>query len=349
MAKKKKQITDENAGAVVVVPDDEIEIVDTRRKAKCWTCTLNNPEYTDDEFDAYLKSIEQLQHFTFQRECGENGTEHFQYFIVFEIAKHFTTVKKYFPRAHLEISKGTKAENVAYCSKPETRVAGAKVYQYGTLVEERTRTDIANILAMIDSGLTILEIKKQYRPQFLMFRKKFETERNDYLKEKFGYIYRDLTVAYIHGTTRVGKSKALAEKYGYHNFFRVTSYDQRAFDNYDGQDIIVFEEFRSSFKISDVLNFLDGHPCQLPCRYEDKTAAYSQVIITTNIPLADQYPNVKENERKTWDAFIARIGNVYDFDNPREIEMFMQNEPNPYDPNAMRVLTPEEAANLPFD
>jgi len=201
---------------------------------------------------------------------------------------------------------------------------------------------------MIDSGMTLLEIKKHYRPQFLMFRKKFETERNDYLKEKFGYIYRDLSVSYIHGTTRVGKSRALADKYGYQNIFRVTEYDQRAFDNYDGQDIIVFEEFRSLFKISQMLNYLDGHPCQLPCRYEDKTAAYTQVIITTNIPLADQYPNVKENERKTWDAFIARIGNVYDFDNPREMEMFMQNEPNPYDPQQMKILTPEEAADLPF-
>jgi len=194
----------------------------------------------------------------------------------------------------------------------------------------------------------LLEIKKNYRPQFLMFRKKFETERNDYLKEKFGFIYRELSVSYIHGTTRVGKSKALADKYGYQNIFRVTEYDQPAFDNYDGQDIIVFEEFRSLFKISQMLNYLDGHPCQLPCRYEDKTAAYTKVVITTNIPPADQYVNVKEKEPKTWDAFIARIGNVYDFDNPREIEMFMRDEANPYDPKQMRMLTPEEAANLPF-
>ncbi len=31
-----------------------------------------------------------------------------------------------------------------------------------------------------------------------------------------------------------------------------------------GQDVIVFEEFRSSLKIQDMLNYLDGYPCELP-------------------------------------------------------------------------------------
>ena len=300
------------------------EIVDTRRKAKCWTCTWNNPDMTDDEFDEYLKSVEQLQFFAFQREIApETGTEHFQFFLVFEIAKHFTTVKKYFPKAHLDITKGTKAENVAYCSKPESRKEGHRAYSHGTLVEERTRTDLLNIFAMIDSGVPLAEIKRNYRPQFFMFRKKFEAERNDFLKEKFGYHYRQMTVTYVYGSTRVGKSKALAQKYGYENFYRVTEYDQRAFDNYDGQDIIVFEEFRSQFKISQMLNYLDGHPMALPCRYEDKTACHTHVIITTNIPIDAQYPNVKNDEPKTWDAFRKRIHRIYNFDNPQELQMFM--------------------------
>jgi hypothetical protein len=289
--------------------ENEIEIIDTRKKAKCWTCTLNNPEYTDGEFFEYLKGIEQVAYFIFQRERGEEcGTEHIQFYIVFEIAKHFSTVKKLFPRAHIEIAKGTKTENRAYCSKPETRIG--EVFEYGTFVEERTRTDLANLLAMVQSGMTLTEIREYFPSQVFMFQKKIEAARNLYLQEKFSNTFREIHVTYIHGKTASGKTRTIADRFGYKNIYRVTEYDQRAFDNYNGQDVIVFEEFRGGFKIGQMLNYLDGHPLRLPCRYEDKTACYTQVFILTNIPLEQQYTDIQFSEPETWRAFIRRIHEV---------------------------------------
>ncbi|MCL2846373.1 MAG: replication protein [Firmicutes bacterium] len=321
--------------------ENQIEIITTNKRQKCWTCTLNNPEFTDAEFNEYLLSIDQIEAFVFQREQSETGTQHFQFFVVFRKPILFTTVKQHFPRAHIEPSKGTKAQNLAYCTKSQSRIG--EVYTHGTFVEERTRTDLVNMLEMVYEGKTLAEIREVFPSQVFIFQKKIVSARNHILAEKFGNIFREVKVTYIHGKTAVGKTRTIAEKFGYKNIYRVTEYDQRAFDNYDGQDIIVFEEFRGGFKIGQMLNYLDGHPVQLPCRYEDKPACYTRVFILTNLTPMEQYKEVQNTHPKTWDAFIRRIHRVYNFDNSTTIQSFINDEEIP---NHLHQLTLEE--DLPF-
>lgn len=63
-----------------------------------------------------------------------------------------------------------------------------------------------------------------------------------------------------------------------------------------------------------MLNYLDGYPLQLPCRYSNITACFTKVYIVTNIPLFEQYKSVQEKHDETWKAFLRRINLVYDFD-----------------------------------
>jgi hypothetical protein len=99
------------------------------------------------------------------------------------------------------------------------------------------------------------------------------------------------------------------EMHGYTNVFRVTDY-QHPFDNYKGQENIIFEEFRSSLRIQDMLNYLDGYPLELPCRYANKIACYTHVYLITNIPLESQYEEVQKLYASTWQAFLRRINKV---------------------------------------
>lgn len=99
------------------------------------------------------------------------------------------------------------------------------------------------------------------------------------------------------------------EQFGYSNVYRVTDY-LHPFDGYKGQDVIIFEEFRTSFPISDMLNYLDGYPLELPCRYNNKYACFTKVYMITNIPLSQQYKTVQHESPQTWCAFLRRIGQV---------------------------------------
>ena len=170
------------------------------------------------------------------------------------------------------------------------------------------RNDISDLYAMIKEGLTNYEIIES-NPQYMLNLDKIERARQTVLEERFKNEWRDLTVTYIYGTTGAGKTRSVMDKYGYSNVFRVTDYEH-PFDGYKGQDVIVFEEFRSSLRIDDMLKYLDGYPVEIPCRYANKIACFTKVYIISNIALTEQYPNVQKEQTETWNALLRRIGKV---------------------------------------
>lgn len=85
-------------------------------RGTCWSLTINNP--TDEDMNKTLPPGWRLEG---QIELGENGTKHFQAMLLTPKIS-FTTVKQYFPRAHIE--KARKKEALQkYVHKSETRLA----------------------------------------------------------------------------------------------------------------------------------------------------------------------------------------------------------------------------------
>ena len=165
---------------------------------------------------------------------------------------------------------------------------------------------------------------------------------------KFDDIFRHLDITYIYGTTAKGKTRFVMEKYGYKNVYRVTKYDHTAFDRYNGQDVVIFEEYRSSFKIEDMLNYLDGYPLMLPSRYNDKEACYTKVYITTNWALSEQYKNIQTSHPSTWQAFLRRIKTVYNFDKSKDISVSKLTGELLTKQTKLSDLIPIDDDNLPF-
>ena len=115
-----------------------------------------------------------------------------------------------------------------------------------------------------------------------------------------------MRVEYVCGVTGAGKTRGVMEKYGYDKVFRVTDY-LHPWDSYKGQDVVVFEEFKSSLRIQDMLNYLDGYPLELPSRYANKVACYTKVFILSNVLLEDQYRFVQQEDPGVWEAFLRRV------------------------------------------
>ncbi len=149
----------------------------------------------------------------------------------------------------------------------------------------------------------------EQNPKYLMHLDKIERARQAYRFSIYSDVWRTMDVTYIWGTTGSGKTRYVVDKYGYSNVYRVTDY-LHPFDSYKGQDVILFEEFRSSLKMDDMLKFLDGHPVEIPARYMNRVACYTKVYFCTNIDLRDQYRHIQEDEPETWRAFLRRIHTV---------------------------------------
>lgn len=294
-------------------------------QSRKWNMTLNNPDkynITHDSLKAQFLEFKSLIYWCMSDEIGEQGTPHIHFYMAFSSAMRFSTIKNRFPNVHIEMANGTSQQNRDYTFK-EGKHENDKTNlretheEYGDLPVERQgqRNDIHDLYDMIKGGLSDFDIIDS-NPDYLTMLDKIERARQVITENKFKSTFRELEVTYITGKTASGKTRGVMEKYGYENVYRVTDY-LHPFDGYKNQDVVIFEEFRSSLKLQDMLNYLDGYPLPLPARYNNKVACFTKVYLLTNIDLHQQYEDVQIKYPTSWLAFLRRIKNVniHEFDN----------------------------------
>ena len=283
--------------------------------------TINNPTqhgYDHSRIKSILASFSGLVYWCMCDEIGEQRTPHTHIFMVSRNSVMFDTLHKRFYGAHIEQANGSNQENRDYVrkegkwledAKHETNLADT-FEEWGELPPDRTKgeTQAQQIMQMVTDGKTNSEIIAEIPGAYNKL-PYIEQARQTLLNERFKDTWRNLQVTYIWGQTGAGKTRSVMEHYGYSNVYRVTDYSH-PFDGYNGQDVILFEEFRSSLPLSAMLNYLDGYPVELPCRYCNKVACFTKVFLISNIPLDKQYTNVQREEPESWNAFRRRIDSV---------------------------------------
>lgn len=276
-----------------------------------WFLTINNEERTLEELSTYVQNLEHFKYTMFQREVGEKKeTPHIQMFIVFNVPKRFNTIKNYFPTAHIEEVKGTNAQARDYCSKSDTRVEGP--VELGAFAEERSRTDISNFMELVKLRTDYSDLERLYpKLYFDNINKLDKIKENDRL-DKFKKKLRDVSVTYIYGEPGIGKTSYIINNHELGTFYNVPFYKYGNFDGYDGEDIIVFDEFTGQIEITLMNKLLDRYPMMLPSRYANKVCCYTKVYIVSNLPLSSLYLNERENG--LYNAFLRRIHTVIRFD-----------------------------------
>lgn len=297
-----------------------------------WLITINNPQdynMTHEEIKLLLAKFKSCIYWCMSDEIGDEGTYHTHIYLHSSSGVRFSTVKKKFPQAHLDMCKGTAQENKDYVfkegkwlksDKGETNLRDTHE-EFGELPIERQgqRNDLTDLYDLIKDGYTTAEIIEQ-SPSFIQHLDKIEPVRQAILGDRYKDKWRTLEITYIWGDTGVGKTRSVMEKFGYSNVYRVTDY-LHPFDSYKSQDVVVFEEFRSSLRIDDMLKYLDGYPVELPSRYINHQACFTKVFILTNIDLVEQYKNVQREQPRTWKAFLRRINKVKYYLDGKIIEM----------------------------
>lgn len=298
------------------------------KKSRKYLLTINNPidkGYTHDIINDIVSHFK-YEYYCLCDEVGENGTPHTHIYFYCANAVYFDTVKRRFPEAHIDNANGSSQENRDYIrkegkylnsEKKETNIPET-FEEYGTLpldTVDKNKSISADILEMIKDGYTDTEILDRH-PSCYTKLKQIEAVRQAYLSDKFSKEFRHIEVSYIYGDTETGKTRYVMDTYGYENVYKITDYSH-PFDRYKSENIILFDEFRSSLTLKDMLQYLDGYPCSLPARYENKTACFTKVFIVSNIPLEQQYPNIQAEEPESWNAFVRRINNITLFKRPK--------------------------------
>lgn len=295
-------------------------------QARGWQLTINNPAEKNlghKEIKEILTAIPSVVYWCMCDEVGAEGsTPHTHIYFKARNPVKFSTLKNKFPTAHMEKAQGTPQENREYIrkegkwadtEKKETNLADT-FEEWGELPKghKGKRSDLSMLFDMIENGLSNAEILRQ-NPDYMKYLNHMERTRQALREEEFREKWRDIECIYVFGETNTNKTRTYMEKYGYGNVYRITNYNGNAvWDGYRGQDVVIFEEYRSQLLISEVLTWVEGYPnCSLRARYADKVACFTKVVFISNIPLEEQYPNVQDESPETWRAFLRRIQRVY--------------------------------------
>ena len=239
-------------------------------QSRKWLLTINNPldhGYTHERIQEIVTGLKSVTYWCMADEIGlKDQTPHTHVFLYSPGGIRFSTIKRRFPEAHIDYSMGTAQQNMEYVSKTgkwadnsksDTCVAGTFV-EFGELPVERQgrRVDMGDLYTMVKSGMSDYEILEDM-PDAMVHMDRLDRVRQVIIGERYKMVFRDLQVVYLFGAPGSGKTRYVMDKYGYANVYRVTDY-VHPFDNYQGQDVVVFEEFRSSFLIGQMLGYLDG-------------------------------------------------------------------------------------------
>lgn len=243
----------------------------TNRKARAWTFTINNPTDADDpavlQDQSPVFAVWSLEH-------GENNTPHWQGFVRFKNPRSLAGVKKLFPRAHLEIARGTDADNLAYCTKAP--VQGP--YQIGEPVASQgKRNDWHEINDMCKRKAPDSEIAEIYPGHFA--RNFAGIQRLKTVHTKARTEKPEVTVCY--GPPGTGKTYYCAM-----TVFEGKHYEKEPntqwWDLYEGQEDVLLDEFKGQMTFTDLKRFLDRYDYKVQCKGGYMRVPAKRIMITSN-------------------------------------------------------------------
>lgn len=293
-------------------------------QSRCWSVTI--PAQPDDvDLDAVkemggelsdvaftreeiVEVVKEYKGFRAQMEVAESGYVHWQGILYAKSPVRFSTLKRKFPNQwHMEAARSQEALR-RYVAKSKSRVPGVEPLVVGDVPEiqdddrEKTIKEVIHGL-VFEEGASYSQIVEDYpeSAHFLNAVREWVQIRDRKLSGGF----RQMTCTYLWGAPGLGKTRWALDRF--QDVFRVVDYTH-PWDTYEGQSVIVLDEFYGDLDWGLFLAVLDGHPLLLPARYSDRPALHTRVVVISNKPLWEQYTKVPAH---VWGAMTRRFHHVW--------------------------------------
>lgn len=274
-----------------------------------WTFVVNNPEEWRPVYDERT-----MDYLVWQHEIAPTtGTPHIQGYVRFKCKKRMTTVKSTMPiQVHLEQARADEEQNRTYCTKE----GGTETTELGTYDPEQgrqgRRTDLRQAVQTLQRTNSLTEVAVQHPETFVRYH------------NGLGALHRalrpppppsrDIIAMILWGPTNVGKTHRIRSRYP--GIYTVVA-GRGPFDTYHDQEVVLFDEFRpDDWQITDMNRYLDKWPCDLNCRFYNRTALWTRVFICANKDPDSWWPNDNYLLR---DAFFRRVLVIYEITNKEDI------------------------------
>jgi len=251
-------------------------------KFRGWCFTVNNPDAPLDEDDIAAEYL------IYQLEMGEEtGLPHFQGFMYFVNARSFESVVAKLPHgAHVEPAKSIE-KSIVYCSKEKGRLEGP--YEYGQRPAQGSRSDLTEAIDSVSSGMLMSDVARQYPSTYVRYHRGLQAYRTVTSEPRS----EATTAVSIVGPTGIGKTSQVFNEYP--DAYWKTQ--DEWWDGYDGQDVVVLDEFYGWLPLSFMLRLIDRTPLRVATKGGFVNFSATKLIILSNKHLEDWYPGLSGDVR----------------------------------------------------
>jgi len=241
-------------------------------RSRSWCFTVNN--FTAADWFSVKAMCTPAAYGICEEEVGDKGTPHLQGYVRFPNAKTMQQMRKFVPRAHLEVAKGNDAQNRLYCSK-----SGTNVFEIGVVGEQGKRSDLATISKMIkNKEISFEDVMWTYPEQYARCHRAF--------KDMFNAVMTARTeapeVTWLWGAAGVGKTRWAHDKFGQENIY---SKDNTPWwDGYRQQQVIMIDDFEDDIPYRTLLKMIDRYQYQGQIKGGYVHINSPQMVITCEFP-----------------------------------------------------------------
>lgn len=251
---------------------------------------------------------------------SQEGMEHLHIVCESKTPLKFSTVKNTFgDKVHLEETKGNKQQVNDYIHKKgqfaeKGEVILAQAQQGEVNGCQGARTDLEKAYVMIQNGNTPRDI---FKGNVDMIKYKTYIEELYYMyKDEITPYIRDVNVIYCCGESGTGKTyegyAKQIQEHGEDSVYKVSDY-KNGFDRYNGQPILVLDEYRGGLPYHQLLTLLDCYKADVPARYCNKMTLWTTVYIATVLPIERLYKNMVKEEDEVYDSISQLLRRINEF------------------------------------
>ncbi len=225
--------------------------------------------------------------------CPSTQNTHYQGWIQLFNKKTLGGMKKLMGgQVHLESTRGTPEQNDIYCKKD------GKYSTRGKFISQGERTDLQGTYNRImDGSITLRDVAEEDFGTYCRYRNGFK-DAQIWADAKLSREFRKVEVIVHAGATGTGKTRFAMEAHASEKIFKVEGSEMTWFDGYQGEDVLVIDDYSNDVKITRLLNLLDGYRLRLPIKGGFTYARWTKVYITTNLTREELHPFAKDAHKK---------------------------------------------------
>lgn len=295
------------AAAAEPEPDHDRARKHATFQAKRFLITIFS-DYLPDDWDSQsLRRIFEKNNVTYgcwgRERGGATEKEHWHIYMRFEHKRNSSSVCNYFKRfcgkniwCCKPVGKEIQIRDYAWCQGEHTDKAPRNIsfgefqtenFQPDWTEHQGKRTDIEGIRDAIKEGKDEAWIADNYPGDFL--RMHGGISKMKALLGPKSPNRRQVEVILLWGPSDTGKTHRIMNSFP--ELFMVEP-GRSPFDSYNGETTIFFDEWiDAQYPITKMNKFLDVWRCPIDCRYNNKFAAWTRVVICANSPPTNYYGN----------------------------------------------------------